>query len=83
MALCFVTHSRVSAVRLPRAVEFGNIGIDVIGHKLSRDGPGNQTGAKATLADLRFVSLSPEYCQSKADNVANAAALATKIMAAC
>ena len=58
MALCFVTHSRVSAVRLPRAVEFGNIGIDIIdasnnplGHKLSRDGPGNQTGAKANLAD--------------------------------
>ena len=48
---------------LPRAVEFGNIGIDMIdasndpfGHNLSRDGPGNQTGAKATLADLRFVS---------------------------
>ena len=64
MALCFVTHSRGSAVLLPRAVEFGNIGIDMIdasnnplGHKLSPDRSGNQTGAKATLADLRFVSL--------------------------
>ena len=61
MALCFVTHSRGSAVLLPRAVEFGNIGIDMIdasnnplGHKLSRQTVHN---AKATLANLRFVSL--------------------------
>ena len=51
---------------LPRAVEIGNIGIDMIDasnnplcHKLPRDGPGND--AKATLANLRFVSLQKNF----------------------